>query len=35
MENDQKALLTSYLIKEIYDPGSYIVKRIYILIYRW
>jgi CRP-like cAMP-binding protein len=27
MENDQKALLTSHLIKEIYDPGSFIVKR--------
>jgi hypothetical protein len=27
MDTDQKALLTSYLIKEIYDPGSFIVKR--------
>lgn len=26
MDNDHKALLTSSLVKEVYDPETYIVK---------
>lgn len=33
MENDQKALLTSSLIKEVYDPESYIVKGRVIILF--